>query len=112
MNNNFFNKVNNFTFKNIKDTLKYYYIDPNVKYLKTNSTSYVNNIKNDFNNTNVNSIINPIVSSYKIKNNSYNILTPHKINLYSNKKYENKVNFIFTLLLAVVSFFLIKYINL
>lgn len=115
MNNINFNEINknlknSFSLKNVKDTLMYYYINPNVNYIKTKSVKYYNDSKDDFAKINFNKIIDK-PNEFKIKKGNYNILTPHNISLSTNIKYENKLKIGFIICSFIVFIFFIKYIN-
>ena len=88
----------------------YYYINPNINYIKTNSVKYYNDSKDDFAKINFNKIIDK-PNEFKIKKGNYNILTPHNISLSTNIKYENKLKIGFIICSFIVFIFFIKYIN-
>lgn len=106
------NNLKYYTADNIKNTLLYYFINPNVKYIKENTSNYIKNVKDDYNFSSA--TLNPIkipTNFNKIKNESYDILTPHKIKLSSNKKYETKLKYAYFVCLFLIFIFFILYIN-
>ena len=96
--------------QNVKDTLMYYYVNPNVNYIKTSSIKQYNDSKNDFAKINFGNLIEK-PNEFKIKNRSYDILTPHKIKLSSNINYENKLKIGFIVCFLVAFLFFVKYIE-
>ena len=105
--NNIKKKINN-----IKDTLSYYYIYPNLLYLNKNFNSYYNKTKNDFNS--YPGILNPInfpLSHNKIIKNQYDIIQPHNISLSNDNNYAFKLKIGYIVCIIIVAFYLILYIN-
>lgn len=91
---------------NIKDTISYYYINPNILYLN----SFYDKTKNDlYSNPD---ILNPFKIHYstnKIKNKNYTVLQPHTISLSNNKKYEYKLKIGYSICFIIILIFLIIY---
>ena len=103
------NKIKN---SNEYKTILYYYINPNLLYLKKSLNSYYNKTKYDFNsNPNILNPINIPFSYNKIKNNQYNILQPYNIPLSTNNKYEKKLKVVYTICIIIVLIFFFIYIN-
>ena len=95
---------------NVKDTLMYYYVNPNINYIKTSSIKQYNDSKNDFSNINFSNLIDK-PNEFKIKKGSYDILSPYKIKLSSNVNYEKKLKIGYIICFLAAFIFFVKYIE-